>query len=104
MTEPTTETMTSHDLMTRLLDVTPAPAAGATVDDLLAAFEGILAERAAILESLVPPITLSEIDRPLLAELERRQEIWQAALAEALRRVGEQRCGAAQLRAYVDPR
>jgi hypothetical protein len=103
-TEGMAHGMTGRDLVTRLLDVTPPPTENAAVDDLLAAFDGILAERAAILEALVPPITLSEIDRPLLAELERRQKIWHEALAAALRRVGEQRCGAQQLRAYAGPR
>lgn len=92
-----------RELVTRLLDVTPMPTPTDDVDRLLAAFDAVVAERAAILAEVAAPITLSEIDRPLLAELERRQNFWQDALAAALRRVGEQRCGATQLRAYAGP-
>ena len=89
-------------LLQRLLEVTPLPAAAGTrVEDLLTAFEAVIAERAAILLTVVPPITLSEMDRPLLIELERRQNIWQDALAAALRRVGEQRVATTRLRAYA---
>jgi len=93
-----------RDLVIRLLDVTPAPTAGAGADQLLATFEVMVAERTAILAAFAAPITLSDTDRPLLIELERRQKIWQDALGEALRQVGEQRCAAAQLRAYAGPR
>lgn len=96
--------LTGRELVTRLLDATPTPAADAGADELLSVFEAILAQRAAIIAMIVPPITLSELDRPLLVELERRQGVWQDALATALRRVGGQRCGAAQLRAYAGPR
>ncbi|TMQ09142.1 MAG: hypothetical protein E6J90_38650 [Deltaproteobacteria bacterium] len=88
-------------LLTRLLDVTPLPPADAGVAELLATFEVAIAERAAILSEISPPITLSEMDRPLLIELERRQALWQDALASALRRVGEQRMATTQLRAYA---
>jgi len=93
--------MTGRDLVGRLLDVTPAPTPGARVDELLSAFEAVLAQRAALLAGIAAPVTLSEPDRPLLAELHRRQDAWQDALAAALRRIGEHRCGAAQLRAYA---
>lgn len=89
-----------RELVTQLLDATPAPPPGASIDQLLAAFDAVQARRAAILAEAQPPLTLSDTDRPLLVELERRQNIWQDALAAALRRVGEHRCGAAQLRAY----
>jgi hypothetical protein len=95
---------TGRDLITRLLDLTPVPTPDAEVDDLLAVFEAVLARRAAILGVIASPVTLSEQDRPLLAELHRRQDAWQGALATALRRVGEQRCAATQLRAYGGPR
>jgi len=97
-------TLTNHALLAELLDVTPAitpdlaPEVG--IDELLATFEAIVALRADIIARIIPPITLSEKDRPLLVELERRQNIWQDALAGALRRVGEQRVGTTQLRAY----
>lgn len=93
-----------RELVTRMLDATPAPPPGAGVEQLLAAFDAIHAQRAAILADAQPPLTLSDTDRPLLAELEQRQKIWQDALAAALRRVGEHRCGAAQLRAYGSSR
>ena len=93
-------TLTGRELIARLVDATPVPPAGAGVEDLLALFEAILASRSALLAQAVAPVTLSEPDRPLLVELERRQNIWQDALAAALRRVGGQRCGAAQMRAY----
>ena len=97
-------TITGGDLVSRLLDVTPAPTPGAVADELLARFDVMVAERGAVLAEITAPITLSDADRPLLIELERRQKIWQDALAEALRQVGEQRCGNAQLRAYAGPR
>lgn len=91
---------TGHELVTRLLELTPAPDDSADVAELLTAFETVIAQRAAVLATIVPPITLSETDRPLLAELERRQGLWQELLTQALRVVGGQRCGASQLRAY----
>jgi hypothetical protein len=99
-----TPALTGRELVTRLLDLTPVPMPGAGIDELLAVFEAALARRSAILAAIAAPLTLSEMDRPLLAELQRRQDAWQDALAAALRRVGEQRCGAAQLRAYAGGR
>jgi hypothetical protein len=94
-------TLSGRDLLTRLLELTPMPAAGTDIAQLVAAVEDILAQRAAVIAMVVPSITLSEIDRPLLIELEHRQNIWQDALAAALRTVGDQRCGTSQLRAYA---
>jgi hypothetical protein len=96
-------TATAGELLIRLLDVTPAPPPETAVEDLLAAFEVIVAQRAVILAAAEAPITLSEMDRPLLVELQRRQNIWQDALGAALRTVGEQRMAATQLRAYAGP-
>lgn len=93
-----------RELVTRLLDATPAAVAELEPEPLLAAFQAILAARDAILAEVEAPITLSDTDRPLLVELERRQALWHDALAAALRRVGEQRCGASQVRAYAGPR
>jgi hypothetical protein len=93
--------LTARELVTRLLDATPEPPPGAGFDELFPVFEAVIARRAAILAQVTAPITLSEPDRPLLVELHRRQDAWQDALATALRRIGEQRCGAAQLRAYA---
>ncbi|HEX3762590.1 MAG TPA: hypothetical protein VHW23_28000 [Kofleriaceae bacterium] len=92
--------MTGRELVDRLLDVTPAPMAGARVDELLSVFEAVMARRAEILAAVAAPVPLSDPDRPRLAELTRRQDAWQDALAAALRQVGEQRRGASQLRAY----
>jgi hypothetical protein len=93
-------TLTGRELIARLVDATPVPPAGAGVEDLLALFEAILADRSTLLAQAAAPATLSEPDRPLLVELERRQNIWQDALSAALRQVGWQRCGATQMRAY----
>lgn len=91
----------TSELLSRLIAATPDPAPDAEVEQLLAEFEAIIAQRAAIIATIVPPLTLSDTDRPLLAELERRQQLWQDALATALRTVGERRCAATQLRAYA---
>jgi hypothetical protein len=97
-------TLHARDLVARLLDATPVIPVDADVDQLLTSFEEIIARRAAIIALISPPITLSEIDRPLLIELERRQNLWHEALATALRTVGERRCGATRLRAYAGSR
>lgn len=93
-----------RELVTRLLEATPAQVDEVEVEPLLAAFQAVLAARDAILAEVDAPITLSDTDRPLLVELERRQSLWHEALAAGLRRVGEQRCAAAQVRAYAGPR
>jgi len=94
-------TLSGRELVLRLLELTPEPHLDAEAEHLLDGFETIVAQRAEILAQIVPPLRLSDTDRPLLVELERRQALWQAALAEALRIIGEQRCGASQLRAYA---
>lgn len=96
--------LTGRELVTRLLDATPVPTPGAEAEELLAMFEAVFAQRAAILATIAAPIPLSDPDRPLLAELTRREDAWQDALAAAQRQVGRQRCGAAQLRAYAGRR
>lgn len=93
--------MTGREILVRLLELTPEPPAGAEVDQLLAGFDAILAARADVLAAIVPPIALADADRPLRAELERREAAWSDALAAAQRTIGTQRCGAAQLRAYA---
>jgi hypothetical protein len=109
-------TLQGRELLVRLLDLTPMPASvpapgsapgsaeDPDIDQLLAAFEDIVAQRDAVIARIAPPMTLSETDRPLLIELERRQNIWQDTLAAALRAVGDRRCGASRLRAYTGPR
>jgi len=90
-----------REILVRLLELTPEPHLDAEAEHLLDGFEAIVAKRAEILAQIVPPLTLGDDDRPLLVELERRQALWQDALAEALRIIGEQRCGNSQLRAYA---
>jgi hypothetical protein len=96
--------VTGHELVDQLLDATPAPTPGMAVDELLAVFDAVVTRRAEILAAVAAPIPLSDPDRPRLAELTRRQDAWQDALAAALRQVGEQRRGASQLRAYAGRR
>jgi hypothetical protein len=91
----------SHEILARLLELTPPPPPGAPVDELLAAFEAIVAERAAVIATVALPIRVTDADRAMLVELDHRQAAWQDALTAALRAVGDQRCGANQLRAYA---
>jgi hypothetical protein len=93
--------MTGHEILVRLLELTPEPPVGAEVEQLLTLFDGVMTARAEIIATLVPPLQLGADDRPLLIELERRQVAWQDALADAQRTIGGQRCGAEQLRAYA---
>jgi len=90
-----------HEILARLLALTPPPPQAAAAEQLLATFEAILGERAAIIATIVPPLQVSDADRAVLVELERRHAAWYDALAAAQRTVGEQRCGAHQLRAYA---
>jgi hypothetical protein len=94
--------MTSgHEILVRLLELTPEPSADATIEHVIATLEVILAAREEVIAQLAPPIQLTEADRPLLVELERRQLAWQDRLAAAQHTVGEHRLGAGQLRAYA---
>jgi hypothetical protein len=91
----------AREVISRLIELTPEPGLDATAESLLAAFEGIVARRAEVLARIVPPLRVAEADRPLIAELERRQQRWQDALAAALQVVGQQRHANHQLRAYA---
>jgi hypothetical protein len=91
-----------REILAHLLELTPEPPC-TDAEHLLAAFEAIDAARSEVFAGLTPPIALAEDDRPLLVELERRQALWQEALAQALRSVGGQRCGNTHLRAYAQP-
>jgi hypothetical protein len=93
---------TAHDLVARLVELTPLPPDGAEVEHLLAVFEAVVANRDAILALIVPPLRLADADRSLLAELEHRHAAWQDALASAQRSVAAQRSGAEHLRAYAE--
>jgi hypothetical protein len=97
----TAATASDREILVRLLDATPLPTPGCDVEPLLENLDGILAARAAILALIVPPLRVADADRPLLEELERREAAWQQALCDAQHRIGTQRCGAGQLRAYA---
>jgi hypothetical protein len=90
-----------REILVQLLDATPLPTPGSGVEQLLATLEDILTERAAVLALIVPPLRVGDADLPLLVEIEQRQAAWQDALAAAQHAIGEQRCGAGQLRAYA---
>lgn len=96
-------TRSGHEILARLLELTPPPPQHAEVTQLLAAFEVIVTERAAIIATIVSPLELTDADRRLLVELEHRQTAWQNVLTAAQRTVGDQRCGTHQLRAYAPP-
>jgi hypothetical protein len=91
----------AHELLTQLIALTSLPPADHEIDALLAASEALIAQRAELFEHLTAPIVVSDADRPLVAELERRDAAWQAALTAAMRLLGEQRHGTEQLRAYA---
>ena len=93
--------LATHEVLARLIELTPVPPPDAEIDALLAAFEAIIAQRAELLDSLAPPLQLGEAERPLVLEIERRDAIWQAALTAAMRTVTAQRHGNEQLRAYA---
>jgi hypothetical protein len=92
---------TGREILALLVELTPPPPAGAAVEDLLVAFEAIIARRAAVIATIAPPIRVTDDDRALVVELDHRQAAWQDALMAAQRSVGEQRCRASQLRAYA---
>jgi len=92
---------TCHEILRQLLELTPEPHPDDAAEQLLAGFEAIVGRRAEVLAQIVPPLRLTDAERPLLRELERRQTLWQDALAEALRVIGEQRHATSQLRAYA---
>jgi hypothetical protein len=88
------------EILQQLIDLTPEPGPDIDPEHLLVAFEVIVARRAEVLAQIVPPLRLTDADRALVGELERRQGLWQQALAAALSVVGGQRHGNTQLRAY----
>jgi hypothetical protein len=59
----------AHEILARLLELTPEPPIDAEIDQLLAAFDAIVTARAAIIDALIPPVTIAATDRPLLLEL-----------------------------------
>jgi predicted ATPase len=90
-----------HDVLTRLIELTPLPPEDTEIDPMLAAFEAIIEQRATLLDRLAPPLQLGDAARALVLEIERRDVAWQDALTAAMRRVSQQRHGNEQLRAYA---
>jgi hypothetical protein len=91
----------SREILAALLEATPLPTPGSGVEQLLAAFEAVLTQRAAVLARIVPPLRVADDERPLLDELEQRQAAWQAVLDTVRLSIGEARVGTHQLRAYA---
>lgn len=94
-------TLTIHDVLARLIELTPPPPPITEIDPLLTAFEAIIAQRAELLDRLAPPLQLGDAERSLVLELERRDAAWQDTLSSAMRTVSQQRHGTEQLRAYA---
>jgi len=74
-----------RDLLARLVDATPGPPDGGDPEQLLAAFDAMLATRAALLHALdaATPLPAAAIERELVDELARRDHAWLAALGLA---------------------
>jgi hypothetical protein len=81
-----------------MCDATGTPPQTDDIDLLVREWVGIVAARAALLAD--PPSSFSKELRPMMDELEARQEAWRAALDVARQRVGAQRVGVAQVRRY----
>jgi hypothetical protein len=85
------------DAIDRLLAATPYPPATAEVAALLAAADQVSTARARVLAAVQPSIA----DAHKLAELEQRQQAWQAALTAARQQLARQQVGVRGLRAYA---
>lgn len=95
--------MSATELLTELLALTPAPPAADALpaEQLIAIFEAILEQRAEVIARLTAPISLSDGDRTIWHEIERRQRAWQDMLATVLEAIGAQRAGTKHLRSYA---
>ncbi len=74
-------------IVARLLDATPPPPTTDDVDELLAAADQMMQLREAILRDAVPEPARAD----LLAELMRRQDMWETRLVAARASVGAAR-------------
>jgi hypothetical protein len=86
-------------MIRELLEVTPLPPVDGDIDALLAAWRDCCEARQAILAR--GTTVVDEADRPLLRELQLRDDAWQDALDEARRRVADQRTATQKLRCYA---
>jgi hypothetical protein len=92
--------MTTVEFLERMLDATPLPPQGCDVDDLLAAFGSMSAERQLLLDAM-SELVVDDISRQLAHSLVAREHAWRAALTAAQQLVKEQRYGVTKLRAYA---
>jgi hypothetical protein len=88
-------------VLARLLAATPPPPPDADLDELLAAFAALHAEREHLLTQIAAPLVLSTAEREVTDAIAARQAAWSAALTAAHARLCEQRLGVARLRAYA---
>ena len=80
-----------------LLEVTPYPPATDDITELLAAADQMVRARDGVLSKAVA----AKADASLVAELDARQLAWTVKLAAARARLGNQRVGTRQMRAYA---
>ena len=95
--------MSATELLIELLSLTPAPppADELPAEQLIAIFEAILEQRAEVIARIAAPISLTDSDRELWHEIERRQTAWQEMLAASLHAIATQRTGSKHLRSYA---
>ncbi len=92
--------MTAGALLDRLLAATPPPPEGADLDHLLELAAAMVRERESLLAT-TPLAVQTFAESEQLAELEARQNAWNAILAAAHQRLVVQRLGATKVRAYA---
>lgn len=95
--------MSATELLQQLLAMTPPPPAVGDLpaERLIATFEVILEQRAEVISALAGPVTMSDDDREIWREIQRRQNAWQDTLQAALQAVAAQRSGTKHLRSYA---
>jgi hypothetical protein len=93
--------MTRHQLVARLIELTPPPPREREADALLEAAEAMLAARAELLaDHRDDPANDDDTDPRQVYELAARTRGWSDALAAARDAVGQARGAAAKARAY----